>query len=308
MGASIGIDFGEFVIGANLPWIAYGHDFGANVWHPAGGLHTRTDDVARALDRAAAAGVRRLRWFLLCDGRAGIRFAEDGTPLGLDDSVFADVDAALDAAAARDLQIMFVLLDFLWCARARFVNGVRLGGRRDVLRNGAKRAALLDRVFAPLLGRYGDHSRIFAWDVINEPEWAICGLGARRWSCLRPKHMRALVIDTAALVHRLTRHAVTVGSAAAHWLDTWRHLDLDFYQTHWYEHLEPRAPLARPVETLGLDRPLLLGEFPSRVPPSELQRILETSRAAGYAGAFVWSVLANDEASDFAAAEAVLKA
>jgi len=297
-----------FTIGANLPWIAYGGDFGANAWRPAGGVHTRLEDLLRALDRLALAGIRRIRWFMLCDGRAGIRFAPDGTPLALDDRFFTDVDAALAAASSRDMEIMFVLLDFLWCARTSSVAGVQLGGRGDVLRDDAKRAALLDRVLAAIFERYGDNPQIFAWDIINEPEWVTCGLGARRRSCVSLATMQAFVRDAAALVHRHTGQAVTVGSASARWLDAWRDLGLDFYQAHWYEHLERRAPLARPVRDLQLDRPVMLGEFPSRLASGELQRILETARAAGYSGAYVWSLLATDAATDFATAEAVLKA
>ena len=297
-----------FSVGANLPWIAYGGDFGANAWRPGGGLHTRPEDLSQALDRLAGAGVRRIRWFMLCDGRAGIQFAADGTPLGVDDRLFTDVDAALAAADRRNMEIMFVLLDFLWCAPASSVNGVQLGGREDVLRNAAKRAALLERVLGVILERYGDNPRIFAWDVINEPEWVTCGLGARRRSCVSLEVMKAFVRDVAGLVHRHTGHDVTVGSASAQWLDAWRDAGLDFYQAHWYEHLERHAPLARPVRELNLDRPVVLGELPSRLPPVELRRILETARRAGYAGAFVWSVLADDAASDFTTAEAVLNA
>ena len=103
-----------FTVGANLPWIAYGGDFGANAWRPAGGVQTRLEDLTRALDRLAIAGIRRIRWFMLCDGRAGIQFAPDGAPLALDDRFFADVDAALAAASSRNMEIMFVLLDFLF--------------------------------------------------------------------------------------------------------------------------------------------------------------------------------------------------
>jgi hypothetical protein len=296
-----------FTVGANLPWISYGGDFGANAWRPDGGVHTRVDELARALDRTSTAGVRRIRWFMLCDGRGGIRFASDGAPLGLDDPFYRDVDAALAAAKDRDIEIMFVLLDFLWCDPARLVEGVQLGGRGDVLRREAPRAALLEHILTPILERYGRDPQIFAWDVINEPEWATCGLGARRWSCVPLDTMRAFVRDAAALVHQHTQQAVTVGSAAAHWLDAWRDLGLDFYQAHWYEHLESRAPLARPVRDLGLDRPVLLGEFPSRLSSAEVRRILDTARAAGYAGGFFWSVLADDSATDFGAAEAALR-
>lgn len=299
----------DFTVGANLPWIAYGGDFGANAWQPAGGLHTRPGELAQALDRAGAAGVQRIRWFMLCDGRAGIRFEQDGTPLGLDEVFHRDVDAALAAAADRGIEIMFVLLDFLWCAPARHVAGVPLGGRGEVLRDEAKRAALLERVLAPVLERYGTSAQIFAWDVINEPEWSTCGLGGRRRrGCVPLDAMRGFVGETAALVHRCTRHPVTVGCAAADWLEAWRDLGLDFYQAHWYEHLEGRAPLARPVGELGLDRPVLLGEFPTRTSSLGVRQILDTARGAGYSGGFFWSVLADDEASDWSAAETALKA
>ena len=297
-----------FSLGANLPWIAYGGDFGANAWRPAGGVQTRLEDLSRALDRLAMAGIRRIRWFMLCDGRTGIQFAPDGAPLGLDDRFFTDMDAALAAASSRDMEIMFVLFDFLWCAPARSVAGVQLGGRGDVLRDGAKRAALLDHVLSAIFERYGDNPQIFAWDIINEPEWVTCGLGARRRSCVSHDTMKEFVRKAAALVHRHTGQAVTVGSASTQWLEAWRDLGLDFYQAHWYEHLERRAPLARAVRDLKLDRPVMLGEFPSRLASRELQWILETARAAGYSGAFVWSLLANDAATDFATAEAVLKA
>lgn len=296
----------DFPVGANLPWIAYG-DFGANAWQPTGGVHARPDDLSRGLDQVARAGVRRIRWFMLCDGRAGILFGSDGAPLGLDEWFFTDVDAAIDAAGDRDIEIMFVLFDFLWCAPVRSAAGVQLGGRGDVLRDASKRAALLDRVLTPIFEHYGRNPHVFAWDIMNEPEWATCGLGARpRRSCVSVAAMREFVRDTAALVHRHTGQDVTVGSASAHWLETWQGLGLDFYQTHWYAHLESRSPLATPVARLGLDRPVVLGEFPSRVAPAELRRILDTARAAGYSSAFVWSVLAGDSATDFAAAQAAL--
>jgi hypothetical protein len=297
----------EFRVGANLPWIHYGGDFGANAWHPDGGLHTRADELGRALDRVSTAGIRRIRWFMLGDGRTGIRFGPDGVPLGLDEHVFVDVDAALAAAGARDIEIMFVLFDFLWCARPRLVDGVQLGGRRDIWQDRRSRDALLEQVVRPILVRYGRDRRIFAWDIVNEPEWATRGLAAR-W--LRPSvsldAMQALVRDAAALVHRHTSQAATVGSVSTRFLHAWRELGLDLYQAHWYPKLERGAPLARPVSELELDRPLLLGEFPSRVSPEELQRIVDTARAAGYAEAFVWSILAEDPATDFAAAEAAL--
>jgi hypothetical protein len=295
-------------IGANLPWIHYGGDFGANAWRPAGGVHASPDELARALGRVAAAGIRRIRWFMLCDGRAGIRFGSRGEPNGLDDVVFADLDAAVSAAGEQGIQIMFVLFDFLWCATPRRVAGVPIGGHARVLRDSAMRNALLARVVAPILERYGRDPRIVAWDLINEPEWVTRGLGARWWRAAVPVDaMQAFVRDAAVLIHRHTNQAATLGSAWARWSRAWVGLGLDVYQTHWYPRFERRTPLARPVSALELDRPVVLGEFPSRVAAPELRRLIDTAREAGYAEAYIWSVMAEDSATDFASAEAVFR-
>jgi len=92
----------SFVHGANLPWVRYGGDFGANAWAPEGGLATRPADQQRVLAvlrRLREAGVTRLRWFFLCDARAGIRFRGDGAPMEIQSAAWRDIDVALDLGA-----------------------------------------------------------------------------------------------------------------------------------------------------------------------------------------------------------------
>src|SRR5678815_1322796 len=78
-----------FSVGANLPWITSGGDFGANVWRPQGGLAAQgvSLDAFASLTELRGLGVETIRWFMFCDGRAGIRFDDDGSPLGLDEHV-----------------------------------------------------------------------------------------------------------------------------------------------------------------------------------------------------------------------------
>lgn len=45
------------------------------------------------------------------------------------------------------------------------------------------------------------------------------------------------------------------------------------------------------------DRPIILGEFSGRSP--SVVNVLETAKRAGYAGALVWSVLAEDGQSAY---------
>jgi hypothetical protein len=282
---------GEFVLGANLPWIRYGIDFGANLWRSEGGIaHPDSRELLDdRLAHVAAAQVSMVRWFLLCDGRAGIRFSSDGKPLGLDDRVFPDMDAAITVLSRHRLQVMFVFLDFGWCKRATHVNGVQLGGRHRVLKVRSLRGLLLDNVFRPILERYHGEETIAAWDVINEPEWVTRGLGTSSPinSLTRPD-LGAFIEETASLIHNLTVHPVTVGSAGSRWRSFYRRLPLDFDQVHWYDSLAKAPPLETPVGELGFKRPVLLGEFPVQATARSVGEILETARAAGYAGAFGW--------------------
>jgi hypothetical protein len=290
-----------FWIGVNLPWLNYGGDFGANRWRPTGGIGQpeRRAALREVLGRLADGGVSCVRWFMLADGRAGLLESASGDLAGLDAYVLHDADAALDELQRARLTAFFVLFDYHWFTRGRIVDGVRTGGRRALAVDPDQRGRLIDLVVDPLLAHCGRHPSISAWDVVNEPEWAIRGtrLPPRPTDVPRAA-MRAFIRDVVTVIHDRTSHAATVGSASTRTLGLVEGLGLDVYQAHWYDRLAKRAPLDRPVGSLGLDRPVILGEFPtrgSRLAPSE---ILDTSRRAGYAGALAWSALADDEASD----------
>lgn len=104
-------------------------------------------------------------------------------------------------------------------------------------------------------------------------------------------------------MHGHTRHQVTVGSACTAWLALVSGLGLDFYQAHWYDSVEKRSPLARPVASLSLDRPLILGEYPTKGSARSAEAILATAIDCGYSGALAWSLLAGDDASEAAVCE-----
>ena len=290
MSMSRGADSQPFLIGANLPWVHYGIDFGANAWRPSGGVAQSAEQAQAdtAFARLAASGVEWVRWFLFCDGRAGIRFSPGGRPLGLDDFVFRDVDAALEIARRHRIAIMFALIDFLWCTAATGTRGVQMGGRAHVLAQDDTRAALLDTVIRPILERYGQEPQIFAWDIINEPEWI---------TTIDAAALRSFLGESVSLVHAIAQQPVTVGSAGVRWRDRYAGLGLDFYQVHWYDGIRHQPSLETPVPELGFDRPVLLGEFPTRGSKRTPEQIVDAARLAGYSGAFYWSVLSKDECS-----------
>ena len=283
----------RFIVGANLPWIDYGADFGASRWHPEGGLSIRPSALAK-LEQALATlerdRVSFIRVFMVCDGRSGVAFDDDGLPTGVDESFFPDADALLASARQRGVRVMWTLLDFHLCGPLRMVNGVQLGGRAHLIATPAGGAALIDRVIGPILERYRDDPTVAAWDVINEPEW--CGLPLDT--------MREFLRLVVGRVRGTTSQPVTVGCARLDGLDLVRGLGLDFYQVHWYRRFGWRA-LERPVADLGLDRPVILGEFPGRGGRGRVADVLDAAERAGYAGAFVWSLLADDRQSGYSA-------
>jgi hypothetical protein len=300
----------DFAVGANLPWLDYGQDFGGNAWQPGGGLARpeRRERMRRALSDLAASGAEIVRWWLLGDGRAGLREDEGGI-LGLDDHVFPDLDAAVEGLHETGLRAIFVLVDFLWFDAPRVVSGVRLGGRRDHVRDAARRARLVDRVFVPLAERYAREPAIAGWDLMNEPEWATLAVGTLdpRRSVSR-REMRAFLGETASALRSRVTQPLSVGLASARWLSLLDGLPLDHHQVHWYETLDPLTTLVRPVETLARGRPLLLGEFPTRGSSVGPRSILDMAREAGYSGALAWSALADDRATDAAACHEAIRA
>lgn len=289
----------RFVVGANLPWIGYGTDVGASAWFPTGGLSAQPaalDLLDRTFAALAGDGVPVVRTFLLCDARSGVQFDDDGVPTGLDQAVFPDIDALLAAARRHQIQLMPVLLDFHLCRSPRIVDDVQLGGRSRLLADPDARLALVDRVLRPIIERYSHDEAIVAWDVMNEPEWCLAG-GRRRGVAFDA--LQDFLGQAIRCVRASARQPVTIGCAGTTRLDLVRPLGLDFYQVHWYEKFG-WAALERPVADLGLgDRPVILGEFPGRAP--FVLDVLDAAKRAGYAGALVWSVLAEDDQSAYPA-------
>jgi hypothetical protein len=284
----------------NLPWMQYGCDFGANAWQPEGGVACpeRRRRLDGAFARLADRGLAIVRWFLLCDGRAGVRFAADGTADGIDDRFWSDLEAGVEAARRHRLSVVFVLFDFGWWRRRRQVEGVACGGHRRATTPASRRDALIERVVTPILSRCGRDPAIAAWDIVNEPEWVTPGYGtANPFAGLWPSAMREFIARCAGLVHQETRHQATVGLASWRGLTLVKGLGLDVYQVHWYDRRDRRAPLDAAIAGT-LDRPLWLGEFPTAGSSRTVAEILETARRAGYAGALGWSAEAGDRWSD----------
>jgi hypothetical protein len=293
-------------------------DFGSNVWGSHLGVCTRRDAIARDFDEMARLGFVVARWFVFCDGRAGIVYDDRSLPAGLDAEFFVDVDAGLEIARDANVRVDFVLFDHHWLFRgirhtlADPVTGDLLEarlpeGRSRILLTQEGHDALFHRVIEPFVRRYGDggtradlREQIFAFEFMNEPDFVV-----DEWERDRSRRVKralpfaalaAAISRLSEVVHSWSPAIVTLGGARADNLWAWDAdaLGLDMLQLHAYpDSLHPGDVdvFSTPARALDVRRDVILGEFRSTAP---LDESLEKALAGGYAGAWPWSFSGTD--------------
>ena len=101
-----------------------------------------------------------------------------------------------------------------------------------VLQFAAGREAFLDRVLIPMFSEFRGHAALFAWEISNEPEWAIKEFHRHRAARMHFADFRAFAREIASAVHEHAEVPVTLGSARLMRARAWMELGLDFYETH----------------------------------------------------------------------------
>jgi len=297
----ISFDGSKFAPGINYPWNHYGRDFGANAWgHSGVSLPAEASRIHADFETMSNHGVRMTRWFVFGDARSGILVAKDGTPTGLDEHVFNDLDAAVSIARQHKVYVIFVLFDFLLVEKASVKDGVTMGGRRDWILDQRKRKALIENVIAPILRRYGKEPIVAAWEVMNEPEWAMRLRLKNQPHQVRVSEMQNFVKEIVASIHANSDRPATLGSASPRYMSYWRNVGLDLYQYHYYPRLEGRLYPSKAYSHSGLnlDKPLILGEFPTDAPLTQPADYFDNALSNGCSGALGWSLRATDQYSN----------
>lgn len=292
-----------FILGVNYPWHNYGHDFGKTEWGHNGISSPENLSILHAdFEFLKNHRVNVVRWFLFADCRAAPEFDEEGKVTGFDEYFFADMDMALSIAQQHHIHLILVLLDFKIADKAEWDSGVKLYGRASLITDNEVRQSFYDHALIPLLQTYGNHPNILAWEVMNEPELAI--IQAENWveEAVDLSAMQSFVNEIVDHIHHYTSQQVTLGSSRRRWLDLWTDSSLDYYQFHYYENMtEPADDFDFPYEDLELDKPCIIGEFPTKGADLSLTHYLNTILQNRYAGAFPWSYRAGDAHSDFIA-------
>jgi hypothetical protein len=287
-----------FLLGVNYPWLNYGEDFGLCGTHHHGvSLPANRKQLARDFAAMRDCGISVVRWFLFADGRAGF-LSEKGIPRRPDALLLKDVAAALQLAGDAGLKLCFALVDYLWLQKKPKTRFHHPHAR--VLHSAAGRESFLERVLLPLFQEFRGHPALYAWDIVNEPEWAIrefrpiSSVHPNSFAKMQLSDFRPFAHKIVQAVHEFAAVPVTLGSARLSWLRAWSEIDLDILQAHYYPSIGIRREpaLVRQLHALlDLDKPLWLGELPAQFPPSKsysLDEALTVCRDAGLSGAAIW--------------------
>jgi hypothetical protein len=330
------------LIGINYPWINYGWDFGdpPAAWVTNDNLPawraTKRKQIEQDFRLFASQGIFAVRWFLLADGlncgtgsyaprRTRKNWTFDLLPDGhsyyhqlCDDFVFV-----LHECRNSGLQLLPSLVDFHWCDQGMPVAGnmgIIKGGRHDVIRDPTKRRVFFDRILDPLLASSMKYpNSIYAWELINEPEWAVQKLPVLANNHANPNLSReTMKIFIAEGIRRINgkrlsdgRHAFQSTVGFAHWdsLNRWdaEKLGITLHQFHYYAQRHRRLPRYSRVK----GHPCVIGEFATAAardwPDLKLfekdQTItnrLSCIEGKGYPACFMWSARAMDPATRWA--------
>jgi hypothetical protein len=280
------------LLGVNYPWRHYAEDFGAGAaGHRGLSLPENASMVAEDFARIRDCGARVVRWFLFGDGRGGFT-AEKGIPRRPDEFLLRDVETALELAARCDLRLCFSLIDYLWLQDRTGKPAAH--AHEQVLQFAAGREAFLQCILIPMFRQFQGHPALFAWEIANEPEWAIREFHRQPEAKMHFADFRAFAEEVVQAVREYASVPVTLGSARLDWVRAWAELGLDFYQAHYYPKHDSgrRAGLQKHLRALSpLQKPLWLGELPARddtSPSYALESALTHCCEAGLLGAAIW--------------------
>jgi len=301
----------RFALGINYAWHYFAGDFGGiSAWSQAG-VSQNADAIDQELADMRQNGVSVIRWWMFPDFRGdGVMFDGNGDPSGISPTALADIDKALELAAANDVHLVFTIFSFDNFRPDHSLEGLEVRGMSPMVSDASRRQALIENVVRPVAARAAasPHAgHLLGWDVINEPEWAVSPTGSAPSGAdfdpnpeLEPvslADMKALIDESLVVLGEETPNALrSVGWAAAKWAWAFNDMaNIDFHQPHIYGWVNDWWPYTDTPAELGYgDKPTVMGEFYLASMPlsdsdnASFGEIVDVWYGSGYAGAWAW--------------------
>lgn len=313
----------RFISGMNIAWLG-SNSFGNDVGDTKINMNSFLDKVKKI----RKSGGNALRWWLHTDASNCPKINENGEVTGLGSKTISNMRAALDTAHAYGVVVSMCLFSF-----DMLVPGTKSEYSDFNLENNYKFLTVpenidtyLENGLKPILDSVGSHPAVMCWEVFNEPEGMLASAG---WSHVEQKITQQDILRItnriAGFVHRNSKKMVSTGMASFQYASEYSDESLiaaggdedgylDFYMGHYYPEWQDASisPFHNPASHWGMDRPILIGEFPAKdwssstTGPSSNQP-LKTSMTIidayeyaydnGYAGALSWAM--TEAASSF---------
>jgi hypothetical protein len=305
---SAGVTWGcnkRFMVGTNWGWNNWGADFGGIAAWSSKGVAANSADISSKMADMQSGGVNVIRWWMfprfLSDG---LMFGADNAPSGIGGSIAADIDKALELAEQNGVFIMLTPFSFDNFYPTAAEGGINSRSMKPMLLDAALRKKLIDNLVVPIaqaVEASPHKQRMIAWDLINEPEWAVTGPNKYGGAAFDPNgslelvthaQMETFLQEMAAALRANSSALLSVGSTALKWWDAWLQVDQDFYQYHYYDWVYQYYPYTtHNPQSLGLTKPVVIGEFPNAglSAVGSADKVLAELWEHGFAGGLTWA-------------------
>lgn len=339
----------RMLVGLNLPWSRFGADFGVRQpWNtefwPSDGVPAWRATIDDDLRELREIGFRALRWWLLGDGghygqlpqldehgvwqmdyRVGARPTRSPGGMWLVDSpsplpaqFMEDFIFMVQAINNAGMKVIPVLIGFEFGFDGDATSRTLVkGGRYELINDEVKRRQFLSAVLRPLVQGVhvaGLDNAIYAWDLINEPEWCTevfhphilrslweAGRGqiwrGMRHANVRQQSMRAYIQEGASIINsagfRSTVGFVAIESPQSSSLHPWDDATLGV-TLHQFHFRDPLSDLPPHNSNWTSAFPCFIGEISDGrrlVTPLREQGLYDRLRIIedrGYSAAFIW--------------------
>ncbi|MDP4181554.1 MAG: cellulase family glycosylhydrolase [Bacillota bacterium] len=280
-------------LGVNYAWETWGNDFSDNGWA------SHLEVLKSKLDDMKAQGSNAVRWWMFCDSYAAPLFSssdESGLCTGLPPKWIDHMVEITDYAKSKNMKIYWTITSF------DVAKNGRAWDHDSIIDNSTVRKSFIDNCVKPIAQALGNNEGVMGWDVCNEPEWMISkadgGEPNAELETFSLATVRTFVKEVTTCLHTYAKQPVSIGSASMKWIGAqynfWQGLGLDFYDFHWYDWATPYFnPMTKTAASLGLDKPIMIGEMMPDVQGSSLktnhQTVLEAILKNGYCGYLMWS-------------------
>jgi hypothetical protein len=313
----VGVTWGcktRFMYGTNWAWRTFGADFGGVTAWGTPGISGDPGSFSEQLRQMKAMGVDVIRmWMFPRFTTDAIQWSSSGAPAGIGGSIVADIHKVLELAEQHDVYLMLTPFSFDNFYPTQTQWGVFSRSIKPMLDDPGRRSELLQNLLKPVAQAVQSSPyarRMIAWDIINEPEWAVSGTsGLPGDAAFTPSGgldtvtfdvMETFLKEATEVLHANSSALVSVGGAGIKWPKAWSRVGLDFYQFHYYDWLYEHFPYETvTLASVGVtDKPVVMGEFPGKglsaisykgLPPRSASQFSQDMLTQGYAGTLSWS-------------------